>query len=82
MQKFTRASIVLSLSLAATTFGAGGMPAAASEDRENRAASPALERRTPIPEVTLLPTTADSYPFGGAEHQLVPEDLSKQGYVE
>jgi hypothetical protein len=29
-----------------------------------------------------LPVTADSYPFGAANHQLVPEDLRRQGYVE
>ncbi|MBA2517276.1 MAG: hypothetical protein H0V22_08190 [Solirubrobacterales bacterium] len=29
-----------------------------------------------------LPVTAQSYPFGAADHQLVPEDLSKVGYVE
>jgi hypothetical protein len=29
-----------------------------------------------------LPVTAGSYPLGAADHQLVPEDLSRQGYVE
>lgn len=39
--------------------------------------------RTPVPSVVgPLPVTADSYPFGAANHQLVPEDLRKQGYVE
>ena len=39
--------------------------------------------KTPIPRVAgPLPVTADSYPFGAANHQLVPEDLSRQGYVE
>ena len=39
--------------------------------------------RTPIPKVTgPLPVTADSYPFGAADHQLVPQDLSRHGYVE
>jgi hypothetical protein len=29
-----------------------------------------------------LPVSAESYPFGAADHQLVPQDLSKEGYVE
>jgi alpha/beta hydrolase family protein len=38
---------------------------------------------TPLPHVTgPLPVTATSYPFGAADHTLVPEDLSKVGYVE
>ena len=38
---------------------------------------------TPLPNVVgPLPVTATSYPFGAADHTLVPEDLSKVGYVE
>ena len=38
---------------------------------------------TPLPHVTgPLPVTATSYPFGAADHTLVPEDLAKVGYVE
>jgi hypothetical protein len=38
---------------------------------------------TPLPHVTgPLPVSATSYPFGAADHTLVPEDLSKVGYVE
>jgi hypothetical protein len=38
---------------------------------------------TPLPHVTgPIPVTADSHPFGAAEHQLVPEDLRKDGFVE
>lgn len=38
---------------------------------------------TPLPEVTgPLPVTATSYPFGAADHQRVPEDLARYGYVE
>jgi Alpha/beta hydrolase domain len=38
---------------------------------------------TPIPEVVgPLPVTATSYPFGAADHQLVPQDLARSGYVE
>jgi hypothetical protein len=45
-------------------------------------AAPAAAK-TAIPRVVgPLPVTAGSYPFGAANHQLVPEDLSRQGYVE
>lgn len=38
---------------------------------------------TAVPEVVgPLPATAESYPFGAADHQLVPEDLAAKGYVE
>jgi len=38
---------------------------------------------TPIPRATgPLPVTAESYPFGAADHQLVRQDLRKAGYVE
>lgn len=38
---------------------------------------------TPLPDVTgPIPATATSYPFGAADLTLVPEDLSKVGYVE
>ena len=38
---------------------------------------------TPLPKVVgPLPATTDSYPFGAADHERVPEDLSKVGYVE
>jgi hypothetical protein len=37
----------------------------------------------PVPTVTgPLPVTATSHPFGGAMYQMVPQDLSKRGYVE
>jgi len=36
----------------------------------------------PIPTVTLVPVTSDSYPLGAADHLNVPEDLSKVGYIE
>src|SRR4051794_35375915 len=39
--------------------------------------------RTPIPHVTgPLPVSATSYPFGAADHQLVPQDLRRVGYTE
>jgi len=43
------------------------------------AASPA----TPVPTVVgPLPVSVDSYPFGGADYEMVPEDLGKVGYLE
>jgi hypothetical protein len=45
--------------------------------------APAAATATPIPNVTgPLPATAASYPFGAADHQLVPQDLRREGYVE
>ena len=39
--------------------------------------------KTPIPQITdPLPVSATSYPFGAADHQLVPQELSRHGYVE
>ena len=44
---------------------------------------PAAVGATPVPKVTgPLPVSATSYPFGAADHQLVPQDLHKIGYVE
>lgn len=38
---------------------------------------------TPLPDITgPIAATADSYPFGAADHTLIPEDLKKHGYVE
>ena len=43
----------------------------------------AAEAAVPIPTVTgPLPSSEASHPFGAAAYQLVPEDLSKSGYVE
>ena len=44
---------------------------------------PAAAGATPVPKVTgPLPVSVTSYPFGAADHQQVPEDLHKFGYVE
>jgi len=46
------------------------------------AAAPA-RAAIPIPSVTgPVPVTPSSYPFGAADHELVPEDLKTIGYVE
>ncbi len=42
----------------------------------------ALAQSVPIPKVTPVPTTATSYPFLAASHNLAPIDLAKAGYVE
>jgi Alpha/beta hydrolase domain len=45
--------------------------------------TPAAAGATPLPHVTgPLPVSATSYPFGAADHQLVPQDLRRFGYVE
>jgi hypothetical protein len=41
------------------------------------------DRSVPVVHVVgPLPVSADSYPFGAADHTRVPEDLKKVGYVE
>ena len=38
---------------------------------------------TPVPHATgPIPVTGDSYPFGAADHERVPEDLRQVGFVE
>ncbi|MBS1819408.1 MAG: hypothetical protein JSU08_15865 [Acidobacteria bacterium] len=37
---------------------------------------------SPVPGVRPLPVTAESYPFGAADHTRVPTDLKALGYVE
>jgi hypothetical protein len=38
---------------------------------------------TPLPKVQgPLPVTATSYPFGAADHAMMPEDLKREGYIE
>ena len=45
--------------------------------------SVSLLAQTPVPRVSgPLPSTADSYPFGAADHTRVPTDLNAAGYVE
>jgi hypothetical protein len=39
--------------------------------------------RTPVPQIEgPLAVSATSYPFGAADHQLIPQDLARHGYVE
>ncbi|GIG29531.1 alpha/beta hydrolase domain-containing protein [Cellulomonas marina] len=90
MRRSTRligAATVLPVALAG--LGLVALPAAAA--RPTPAVAPVLAAAaavadgtgaTPVPQVSLLPRTATSYPFGAADHQLVPQDLSRDGYVE
>jgi hypothetical protein len=46
-------------------------------------AAPTAASATPVPKATgPLPVSATSYPFGAADHQMVPQDLRRDGYVE
>ncbi len=59
-----------------------GMGASESA-KASKTESPASSGATPVPRVTgPIPATADSYPFGAADHERVPEDLKKIGYLE
>jgi hypothetical protein len=59
-----------------------GIAACAALGVASAAAAPA-GAATPLPHVTgPLAVSATSYPFGAADHTLVPEDLGSVGYVE
>ena len=46
-------------------------------------AAPNTGQGVAIPQVTgPLPVTAQSYPFGAADHQLVPQNLAREHYTE
>jgi hypothetical protein len=38
--------------------------------------------RVPVPKVTPMPVTAQSYPFAAADHVMIPFDLGRAGYIE
>jgi len=38
--------------------------------------------RVPVPKVSPMPVTAQSYPFAAMDHQMIPFDLAGAGYVE
>jgi Alpha/beta hydrolase domain len=70
-------ALVAVLSIASPVSATTGAPSA------HAATFSAALAATPIPHVVgPLPVSATSYPFGAADHELVPEDLSKVGYVE
>jgi len=77
-KKSVRLSLIVCAMLAVLTVAA---PAAASPSMP--AIQPAPAAASPVPAVTgPLQVSMTSYPFGGAAHEMVPEDLSKVGYVE
>jgi hypothetical protein len=77
----SRTSILLTLSLALTGFTVSAVPASAAPPTVHRASTP--DGTTPIPVVQgPLASTAESYPFGAADHQEVPQDLAELRYVE
>src|SRR5580704_11110905 len=45
-------------------------------------AGAALAAAVPVPKVTAVPVTADSYPLLANSRTLEPSDLAKPGYVE
>ena len=82
MRPCSRTSILLTLSLALTGLSLSAVPATAVA-KPSPAQAVAPDGATPIPAVQgPLTSTAESYPFGAADHQEVPQDLSKLGYVE
>jgi hypothetical protein len=62
---------------------ASALPASATATKSGAEVVSDSTPATAVPEVTgPLPVTADSYPFGAADHTMVPEDLGRIGYVE
>ncbi len=72
-------------SLAMIAVLTGGLPASATATtfQAHAAPQPASASLTAVPHVTgPLPVSATSYPFGAADHEMVPESLRASGYVE
>lgn len=81
MRSCSRTSILLTLSLAVTGLSVSALPATAAPSSPAQVA--ASDGATPVPTVEgPLASTAESYPFGAASHQEVPQDLKKLGYDE
>ena len=80
----TRFMVALVLcALFATLTVAAPVAASPSTPVSQPAPAKALAGTIPVPTVEgPLPVSAESYPFGAADHEMVPEDLSKVGYVE
>jgi hypothetical protein len=71
------------LALLAALSIAGPASASTSLPSAQAAVIGAAAASTPIPHVVgPLAASANSYAFGAADHELVPEDLGKIGYVE
>jgi hypothetical protein len=86
MKKIWSTALFFAGSLALYGCGGGNSPATTSAPADTRLATSAAVVNvagTPLPTITgPIAATADSYPFGAADHTLVPEDLKKHGYVE
>lgn len=75
------ASALLTLSLVLAGASMSAIPATGAAPLKPSQA--AAEGTTPIPAIEgPLATTPGSHPFGAADHQEVPQDLGKLGYVE
>lgn len=73
----------LSLSLVALLALASPVAATHAVLAANTGPIAAVAGPTPVPTVVgPLSVSASSYPFGAADHEMVPEDLAKVGYVE
>jgi len=79
MIRIATASAVLGLALSSVALQApSALAAPAAAGARAAAQSP-----TPIPAVSgPLAVSPSSYPFGAADHQRVPQDLKRYGYVE
>lgn len=80
----TRFTVALSL-CAIFVVATVAAPAAASPSTPaiQLVTAEALAGTIPLPTVVgPLPVSEDSYPFGAADHTLIPEDLSQVGYLE
>lgn len=81
MRSCSRTSILLTLTLAVTGLSVSALPATAAPSTPAQVAAP--DGATPVPTVEgPLASTAESYPFGAANNQEVPQDLKKLGYDE
>jgi len=79
--RFTVALLLCALFVTLTV--AAPVAASPSTPVSQPAPAKALAGTIPVPTVEgPLPVSAESYPFGAADHEMVPEDLSKVGYVE
>ncbi len=82
MNRLQRKAMALLVLIAVLT---GALPASVTGTTPGQqvASHSAAATRTPVPHVTgPLPVSATSYPFGAANHQMVPQNLRKYGYVE
>ena len=82
-------AVVMALPLAPVASASPSEPASAASGRPSHGAPPpdvalaaSLADAGLTDVVGPLPVTDESYPFGAADHQMVPQDLDRWGYVE